>query len=208
VEEALWHALRQPLPFVIRCLSDGEALAIAEFAAWAGPAAARIGLTQYPDALAFLNGLIMPTLAILSPEVAPHLSSPVLDLGTGSGAVGITVALVRPDLEVTLADRRSRVVQFVDLCRARLALPNCCAARTDLSDTNSLSGRRFGSVLVRAFGPVEPALGTASGWLAPGGVVACWQRPPVTTSVHGLRLETTVATSVAELQLTVYSQSG
>jgi 16S rRNA G527 N7-methylase RsmG len=208
VAEALAHALRQPLPSVSRPLSDREVLSLAEFAAWAGPAAARIGLTQYPDALAFLNGLIVPTLAALSTDVAPRLSSPVLDLGTGSGAIGITVALLRPDLEVTLADRRSRVVQFVDICRSRLALPNCHAVLTDLSDTNSLSGHRFGTVLVRAFGPVERAVRMAGGWLAPGGVIACWQRPPVIHSVHGLRLSTTVVTSVAELQLTLYSQLG
>jgi 16S rRNA (guanine527-N7)-methyltransferase len=48
----------------------------------------------------------------------------VVDVGSGAGLPGIPLALVRPDLAVTLLEPMSRRIRFLDRCAAGLALSN------------------------------------------------------------------------------------
>lgn len=57
----------------------------------------------------------------------PHLSDHaerVVDLGSGAGLPGLPIAVVRPDLEITLSESRQVRAAFLELAVERLRLPN------------------------------------------------------------------------------------
>ena len=69
-------------------------------------------------------------------EVLPA-GARVLDLGSGGGWPGLPLALLRPDLDLTLVERRKKRAAFLDLARARLGLKN---VRVYPGDVRELEG--------------------------------------------------------------------
>jgi 16S rRNA G527 N7-methylase RsmG len=179
--------------------------ALAEYVVWAAPGAARLGLTQYADPLTFARQLVLPALKLAVPAVRGFLRSPILDFGAGSGAMGLSLGVLFPYIEVTIADRRRRVTRYADVCCARLGLPNCQSRLLDLLEAPTHPDDVFSVVLVRAFGPTDEALRAAAPWTAPGGAIALWHRPPA-PSLAGLRLAEKLDTGVPALQLAVYER--
>jgi 16S rRNA (guanine527-N7)-methyltransferase len=88
-------------------------------------------LETYLDVLTYWSGRVNLTGARTPPERVGLLVSPVLalagfveggtliDVGSGNGSPGLVLALVRPDLEVTLLEPRARRWAFLrEACRA------------------------------------------------------------------------------------------
>lgn len=169
------------------------------------PDAYRLGLTNYGDPQEFTRQLVSPLFPLLTPAAARCVLSPALDFGTGSGALGISLALLRSDCEVVLADRRSRVVQFLDLFLRRLRIENCRTLLVDLGAPPETWQRHCGLVLIRAFGPTDTALRQAVALLRPGGALALWHQPPAPPPPAHLRETLSLPTSVPSLALTIYS---
>lgn len=178
--------------------------ALAAALEWLGPASLQIGLTNYPDTPSFVEQLVMPLLPVLAPSAETYLHSPALDFGAGSSAVGLSLAILRPDLEVILADRRARVVQFADLAIARLRLSNCSSLRIDLGNPPAQWRGSCGTVLIRAFGPTSEALEHAQRLVRPGGTVALWHQPPSPAPPDPLRQVLSLETDIASLAITIY----
>jgi len=176
---------------------------LADYAEWAAPGAAKLGLTRYANPVDFAERLVGPTLALGRPELRSFMVSPVLDFGAGSGAVGITVALAWPEVQVVIADRRRRAVRFAEVACARFGLTNCQARLMDLSAPAADTEPRSNLILLRAFGPTDAALRLALPWLAEAGAIALWHRPPSPIS-RGLELVGTSPTGISDLQLSVY----
>jgi len=176
---------------------------LVEYVQWAGRAAARLGLTQYRAPTEFARGLVLPTLSLFLPPMQEYLRGPLLDFGAGSGALGLTVAILRPDIEIVLADRRRRVIDFLDLCRARYGLTNCRTLLADLDAGPSPGPGAYHLVLVRAYGPADHALKRATAWLAPSGAIALWHQPPVPSLPHHLYCVASVPTSLSALCLSM-----
>ena len=99
------------------------------------------GLDQYRELLA-TDGL---TRGLIGPNEVPRLwerhilncalisdaiskSARVVDIGAGAGLPGLVLAIVRPDLDVTLVDTQARRVKFLDEAIERLALGSRCRA--------------------------------------------------------------------------------
>ena len=179
---------------------------IASLVSWLAPASHRLGLTKYADPMAMSEQLVAPALLLLAPSLSPHVSSPMLDFGAGSGAVGLSLATAMPASEIVLADRRRRVVQFLDLAVHRHDLGNCRSLVVDLADMTAGLESDFGTILVRAFGPVDQALISAQAWLKPGGVVALWHRPGACFTPDGLTALRTEETELPSLVLTLYQR--
>ena len=177
---------------------------LADLLSWLAPASYQLGLTKYADPLQLAEQLAAPALTVLIPDVLPHVSSPVLDFGCGCGAVGLSLATAMPDLEVVLADRRKRVVQFLDIAITRYSLSNCRSLLVDLASQRSCPANEFGTVLIRAFGPVSQALDDAYGWLRPAGTAALWHQPGACRPPDGLTALRTVSTELPSLVLTIY----
>jgi 16S rRNA (guanine527-N7)-methyltransferase len=84
----------------------------------------------------------------------------VLDVGTGSGVPGIVLAIVRPDLEVSLCDSVAKKARVVEDIVKQLELP----IRVHHAAVQSLlNTHRFGTLVARAVAPISKLLT----WLNP-----------------------------------------
>lgn len=187
-------------------LPDERWTALADGIDWLFPLAHQMGLTNYPEVTEFTSNLVAPLFPLLHPDLQDYLLSPALDFGAGSGAVGLSLAILRPDIDVVLADRRARVVQFLDLASRRLHLSNCSTLQADLAAPPAPWREACGTVLIRAFGPTDTALLHAAQLVRPGGSIALWHRPPSPAPPADLRQAHTLMTSVLALSLTIYDR--
>jgi 16S rRNA (guanine527-N7)-methyltransferase len=96
--------------------------------------------------------------------------SRVVDLGSGAGFPGIPIALVRPDLSLTLVEVRERRVAFLRHVVRTLELGSE-VLRARLEDPPELP---FDYALLRAVAPAHRAFELGSGWVREGGEVWLW----------------------------------
>jgi len=143
----------------------------------AGPVAQR-----YAELLAtegVLRGLIGPrevprlwerhlvNCAVLA-EVVPEGAS-VCDLGTGAGLPGVVLAIVRPDLRVTLVEPLLRRTTFLDEVVAELGLAHCEVRRARAEQLHGTE--RFDVVTSRALAPLPRLLAWSMPLVAPTGAL-------------------------------------
>lgn len=102
--------------------------------------------------------------AAIAPAFAP--GSTVADVGSGAGLPGVVLAILRPDLIVTLLESLERRVTFLEEVQAALRQPNLAIVRTRAED---YSGARFDAVTARAVAPLERLVGWTLPLLKPGG---------------------------------------
>jgi 16S rRNA (guanine527-N7)-methyltransferase len=125
------------------------------------------------------------------PEVIAHAQSfvaalpdgvrNVVDLGTGAGIPGLVVAVARPDLVVTMVDRREKRTDFVH--RAIRALDAHDRARVVCADVEILINDRqwmgtFDVAMSRGFGAPYTTVLWAARLVRPGGWVMI-SEPPI-----------------------------
>jgi len=87
------------------------------------------------------------------------------DLGSGAGLPGIVVAVVRPDLLVTLVEPQRRRIGWLEFVGRELALPNVSVAPRRAQDLDSTADVCF----ARAFRPLERSWDLAEPLLREGG---------------------------------------
>lgn len=91
----------------------------------------------------------------------------LVDIGSGAGLPGLVVALVRPDLQVVLAESMLRRCVFLQECADQLKLENVRVVRGRAED---LTGTIKADVATaRAVAPLERLAGWAEGLLRSGG---------------------------------------
>ena len=109
----------------------------------------------------------------------------MLDLGTGSGAVGLAIARERPDAEVDLVDASAEALAIAGRNRARTA---CANARTLLREWYApVAGRRYAVVVSN-----PPYLATDDPHLADA-ALACEPRAALVSGPTGLEALRAVA---------------
>lgn len=201
---AIRRCLEQALAASGVRLETDRLAALVEYTEWTADSAQKLGLTQYRSPEEFASGLICPTLGLLSAPLDRFLRSPVVDFGAGSGAMGLSLAFCRPDLEIVLADRRKRVVDFIDVCRARFGLEHCRTLLVDLSRAPASETALGSLVLLRAYGPAKEALAQSARWVSPPGHIALWHQPGTVDLPSSLESVVSLPTSLAALSLTLY----
>jgi 16S rRNA (guanine527-N7)-methyltransferase len=94
----------------------------------------------------------------------------LLDIGSGAGFPGLPIALLRPGVQVTLAESQNKKAAFLREAVRTLNLPNVevWAARAETLPAN----RQFRVVTLRAVDNMEAALSAAKVRVAPGGLLA------------------------------------
>jgi 16S rRNA (guanine527-N7)-methyltransferase len=94
----------------------------------------------------------------------------LLDFGSGAGFPGLPIALLRPDIQVTLAESQNKKAAFLREAVRTLNLPNVevWAARVETLPAN----RQFHIVALRAVDNMEAALAAAKVRIVPGGQLA------------------------------------
>ena len=101
-------------------------------------------------------------------ELVPRPSS-LVDIGSGAGLPGIVLAMLLPDVRVTLLEPMARRVEFLDECRAALGLRNVTVLR---GRAEEVAGEFSADVVTaRAVAPLGRLAGLAVPLLRPGGTV-------------------------------------
>jgi 16S rRNA (guanine527-N7)-methyltransferase len=131
----------------------------------AGPAVAR-GLIGPHEVPRLWERHLLNSAAIA--ELVPRPSS-LVDLGSGAGLPGIVLALLLPDVTVTLLEPMLRRVKFLEECLHALDLENAEVLRGRAED---FAGRLSADVVTaRAVAPLDRLAGLATGLVRPGGIV-------------------------------------
>ena len=117
----------------------------------------KLNLTRHTDYEKFVARDVVDSLAL-----EPFLDSgaSVLDVGTGGGVPGIVLAIVRPDLEVSLCDSVAKKAKVVGEIVAELGLP---IAVHHAPAQQLLESRSYDALVVRAVAPLSKLLR----WFAP-----------------------------------------
>jgi 16S rRNA (guanine527-N7)-methyltransferase len=143
-----------------------------------------INLTGLREAERIIDVLIAESLDFLQRDVLPPAAR-VLDLGTGAGVPGIPLAIVAPDLHLTLLDRSEKKITFLRRVVALLHLDNCqpiCSSAEQLAPRLSPC-ERFDAVVTRGVGRVVHLLSLARPLLRPGGILLL-RKPPDTAELQ------------------------
>lgn len=109
-----------------------------------------------------------------------EISGRVLDLGTGAGVPGLVIAEARPDLSVTLLDRRANRTDALRRAVAAVGLDSRVTVVTGEAEAVARDPKQAGAyaaVVARGFGPPEVTVRAARPFLAPGGVVVVSEPP-------------------------------
>lgn len=111
----------------------------------------------------------------------PRDTRTCVDLGSGAGVPGLVVAVVRPDVRVTLVDRREKRTDALLRATHRLGIHDrsevvCADVETLVVDPAWM--RRFDAAVSRGFGPPQHTLAMATKLVRHGGVVVI-SEPPV-----------------------------
>jgi 16S rRNA (guanine527-N7)-methyltransferase len=77
----------------------------------------------------------------------------VLDVGSGAGLPGVVLAIVRPDVQVTLLEPMARRVAFLEALVAELELPNLLVLRGRAEE--QVGKLHFPVVTARAVAPLD-----------------------------------------------------
>jgi 16S rRNA (guanine527-N7)-methyltransferase len=100
----------------------------------------------------------------LSPDTAT-----LLDFGSGAGFPGLPIALLRPEITVTLAESQNKKAAFLREAARTLNLPTeVWSSRVEAMPLS----RRFGVVALRAVDDMETAFPAAIARVKPGGQLA------------------------------------
>ena len=101
-------------------------------------------------------------------DLVPRPSA-LIDLGSGAGLPGIVLALLLPDVQVTLLERMERRALFLDECVQELGLRNAQVYRATAEE---VAGKLAADVVTaRAVAPLDRLAGLAAGLVRPGGLI-------------------------------------
>jgi 16S rRNA (guanine527-N7)-methyltransferase len=115
---------------------------------------AKLNLTRHTDYEKFVARDLVDSL-----QLAPHLrpGEEVLDVGTGGGVPGVVLAIVRPDLRMTLCDSVGKKARAVEQIVQQLGLE---VPVLPLRAEELLEDARFDALVIRAVGPLWKLLAT------------------------------------------------
>ena len=104
----------------------------------------------------------------------------VVDLGSGAGVPGLVVAELRPELEITLVDRRAKCTDALERAIVSLGWGN--RVRVVCADVGALTRQdewceTFDAAMSRGFGPHETTLKYSAALVRPGGTVLVSEPP-------------------------------
>ena len=106
-------------------------------------------------------------------RAVPHISvgaERIVDLGSGAGLPGLPIAMVRPDLEVTLTESRQIRAAFLELAVEKLRLVNVRVFPGPAEDLDP----GFDACLARGFGDASRTWAVAAALLLPQGELLYW----------------------------------
>ena len=112
----------------------------------------KINLTRHTDFEKFVSRDLVDSLAFAA---ALAEGERVLDVGTGGGVPGVILAIVRPDLRVSMCDSMGKKARVVEEIVAKLGLK---AKVHNARAEAILSRERFNTLVIRAVAPLKKLL--------------------------------------------------
>lgn len=118
-------------------------------------------------------------------ELVPG-GSAVDDVGSGAGLPGIVLALIRPDLEVTLVEPLLRRATFLGEAVTELGLRNATVVRAR-AEERAAEGSRVDVVTARAVAPLDRLAAWCLPLLRPGGTLLALKGATAATELAAAR---------------------
>jgi 16S rRNA (guanine527-N7)-methyltransferase len=125
----------------------------------------RMNLTAHLTPDAITRGLLLES-AALATRIPPVAS--LADIGSGAGFPGLPVAILWPEIRVTLVESRQKRHHFQRAAIRELGLSN---ATPKLGRSEDLEPRPHGAAIAQALAPPERALPWMLPWVEVGGFV-------------------------------------
>ena len=159
-------------------LSDAQVDALMGYLELVLQGQAQLNLTGLRDPERILDVLIVESLDFCRPDLIPA-NGRVLDLGTGAGVPGITLAVWGAGLHLTLLDRTRKKIAFVRRAAVSLRLPNCHPAWGSAEELSRhlAPDERFDTVVARGVGSVAHLMRLVKPILRPHGNLLL-RKPP------------------------------
>lgn len=135
----------------------------------------------------------------------PRAPRRVLDLGSGAGFPGVPIAIVRPEVAVTLMESRQRRASFLATVVRELPLPNA-EVRAERAESARLElAGAFDAVVMRCAGTAAAVARLALEFAGPGGTVVVSGPPTVGPAELGRWVEMDGGTPGARRRFLVVS---
>lgn len=132
----------------------------------------QMNLTAIKDPESAWERHILDALTLLPLMAAVPASARLVDIGSGGGIPGIVLAIVRPDLHVTLVEATQKKAAFLSAVSAAMGLPNVevLAERAEALGKGELRDA-FDVVTARAVARLEALAPLTLPFARPGGLV-------------------------------------
>ena len=134
-------------------VADSQAAQLAQYCRLLWEWNSRLNLTRHTDWELFVTRDLLDTIRLA--EHVPN-GADVLDVGSGGGVPGIVLAILRPDLKVSLCESVGKKVLALQSIVEAMCLP--VTVHADRAE-NLLKRHRFQFVTVRAVGSISKVLG-------------------------------------------------
>jgi 16S rRNA (guanine527-N7)-methyltransferase len=181
--ETLSASLRSEAGAVGIVLTDQHAARLSRYLELVARWRRRAGLTTVTDPFEAARLHIADSLLILRAQIQP--GSSLIDVGSGAGLPGIPVAIVRPDLSVTLLEADHRKAGFLELAAGELGLNVGVVARRAEEFAHDHAAReRYDVVVARAVAPLSPLLELTLPFARIGGAVVLLKGPAVQREIR------------------------
>ncbi len=138
---------------------------LAQLSELLGSWAKRINLTAHRTPGAVARRLVLDAAAMLS--VVPDFES-IADLGSGAGFPGLPIAILRPQVQVTLVEARERRHHFQRAAVREIGISNAEPLRGRIEQ---LPAREHDAVVAQAVGPWAEVVALMIPWSKPGGTL-------------------------------------
>ena len=109
--------------------------------------------------------------SLLFRRVLPERMTALADVGSGAGVPGVPLAIVLPEVAVTLIEARQKRASFLATVIRELALRNCALLNSRLEDVAGELTGRFDVVVMRCAGDPTSLLPQLRQILTSGGIV-------------------------------------
>lgn len=117
-------------------------------------------------------------------KVTLPLGASCIDVGTGAGFPGMVLAILRPDLQITLLDSLQKRIGFLEQTAARLGLANvrCIHARAEDGAQDSELREQFDMATARAVAAMPVLTEYCLPFVKNGGIFAAMKGPSETAA--------------------------
>ncbi len=141
----------------------------------------RLNLTGDASFEALLDAHLMDSLTPLALEGLLPQGAMLIDVGTGAGFPGIPLAVVRPDLKITLLDSQNKRLTFLEEVIRALGLSSAVTlhARAEDAARDVRYRERFSVAVARAVAPLPVLMELLLPFVKPGGKIIAYKGPSV-----------------------------